>query len=51
MATATTGVAVKTIAVVGSGTMGSGIAQIAAAAGYNVVMNDVEQGFLDRALS
>lgn len=41
---------VKTIGVVGSGTMGSGIAQVAAQAGYKVIMNDVETSFLERAL-
>lgn len=40
----------KKIAVIGSGTMGAGIAQIAAAAGYDVVLNDVQQAFLDKAL-
>lgn len=41
---------VKTIAVVGSGTMGSGIAQIAASAGFKVIMNDVETSLLERAV-
>lgn len=49
MATATAN-SIKTIGVVGSGTMGAGIAQIAAQAGYNVIMNDVETSFLERAL-
>ena len=35
------------VGVVGAGTMGSGIAQVAATAGYDVVMLDVEQSFLD----
>jgi 3-hydroxybutyryl-CoA dehydrogenase len=38
---------VDTIGVVGAGTMGSGIAQVAAMAGYDVVMRDVEQDFVD----
>jgi 3-hydroxybutyryl-CoA dehydrogenase len=38
------------IGVVGSGTMGSGIAQVAARAGYNVVMRDVKDEFLQRGL-
>jgi 3-hydroxybutyryl-CoA dehydrogenase len=38
------------IGVVGSGTMGNGIAQVAARAGYNVVMRDVKDEFLERAL-
>ncbi|MBW2599555.1 MAG: 3-hydroxybutyryl-CoA dehydrogenase [Deltaproteobacteria bacterium] len=39
---------VKTIVVVGSGLMGSGITQVAAQAGYNVIMNDVKMEFIDR---
>lgn len=38
------------IGVVGSGTMGNGIAQVAARAGYNVVMSDVQDEFLQRGL-
>jgi len=41
---------IKTIGVVGAGSMGSGIAQIAAAAGYNVLMMDVEEKFVTKAL-
>jgi 3-hydroxybutyryl-CoA dehydrogenase len=41
---------VKKIGVVGAGQMGAGIAQVAAAAGYEVIMNDVKQEFLDRGL-
>ena len=37
--------------VVGSGTMGSGIAQIAARAGFDVVMRDVAEEFLTRGLA
>ena len=39
----------NTIAVIGSGTMGSGIAQVFAQAGYSVLLHDVEQSALDRA--
>jgi 3-hydroxybutyryl-CoA dehydrogenase len=39
------------IGVVGSGTMGNGIAQVAARAGYSVVMRDVQDQFLERALN
>jgi 3-hydroxybutyryl-CoA dehydrogenase len=39
------------IGVIGAGTMGNGIAQVAARAGYNVVMHDVSDQFLDRGLS
>jgi len=35
---------------VGAGTMGNGIAHVFARSGYNVVLCDVEQRFLDRAL-
>ncbi|MCY3160204.1 3-hydroxybutyryl-CoA dehydrogenase, partial [Acinetobacter baumannii] len=37
--------------VVGAGQMGSGIAQVAAQAGYEVVLRDVEQRFLERGLA
>jgi 3-hydroxybutyryl-CoA dehydrogenase len=36
------------IGVVGAGTMGSGIAQVAAASGYEVVLRDIEDEFLER---
>ena len=39
-----------TVGVVGAGTMGSGIAHVFARAGLRVVLCDVEQRFLDRAL-
>ncbi|GAA5334634.1 MULTISPECIES: 3-hydroxyacyl-CoA dehydrogenase family protein [Thermus] len=42
---------VKTIGVVGAGQMGSGIAQVAAQAGYEVVLVDVAEGFLERGLA
>jgi len=38
------------IGIVGSGTMGNGIAQVAARAGYNVVMRDVSAEFLERGM-
>lgn len=38
------------IGVVGSGTMGNGIAQVAARAGYDVVMRDISDEFLQRGL-
>lgn len=37
------------IAVLGSGTMGNGIAQVLATAGYEVILRDLEQAVLDRA--
>jgi len=39
---------IDTVGVVGAGTMGSGIAQVAAVAGYRVIMRDIEQRFVDR---
>ncbi len=41
----------KTIGVVGAGLMGSGIAQVAAQAGFDVILNDVEQKFVDKGLA
>ncbi|NDB89713.1 MAG: 3-hydroxyacyl-CoA dehydrogenase family protein [Thaumarchaeota archaeon] len=41
---------VKNITVIGSGIMGHGIAQVSATAGYNVVLRDIEQQFLDKAM-
>jgi enoyl-CoA hydratase/3-hydroxyacyl-CoA dehydrogenase len=40
----------KNITVLGSGIMGHGIAQVSATAGYNVILRDIEQGFLDKAM-
>jgi 3-hydroxybutyryl-CoA dehydrogenase len=40
----------KTVGVVGAGTMGNGIAHVFAKAGFQVVLRDVEQRFLDRAM-
>jgi 3-hydroxybutyryl-CoA dehydrogenase len=41
---------IKTISVVGAGTMGGGIAQVLVKSGYSVILNDVAQQFLDRAV-
>jgi 3-hydroxybutyryl-CoA dehydrogenase len=41
---------VKRVAVVGSGIMGNGIAQVCAVTGYEVDMIDIKQEFLDRAV-
>jgi 3-hydroxybutyryl-CoA dehydrogenase len=41
----------KTIGIAGSGTMGNGIAHVAARAGYQVVLLDVQQEALDRGLA
>ncbi len=41
---------IKTFAVIGAGTMGNGIAHVAAASGFEVILIDIKQEFLDRAL-
>src|SRR5687767_11247804 len=38
---------VRKVAVIGAGTMGAGIAQTCAAAGFQVTMRDIEQRFVD----
>jgi 3-hydroxybutyryl-CoA dehydrogenase len=40
---------IRTVAVLGAGTMGNGIAHVFARAGYNVILRDVETSYLDRA--
>ncbi len=42
---------IKTVGVVGAGTMGNGIAHVFAKSGYNVILVDIEQTFLDRAVA
>ena len=42
---------IQTVGVVGAGTMGSGIAHVFARAGFRVLLCDVEQRFVDRALA
>ncbi len=42
--------AIKTVAVLGAGTMGNGIAHVFARAGYKVILRDVEQRFVDRGM-
>ena len=39
---------VKTFGVIGAGQMGNGIAQVAAASGLNVIMNDITEEFVQR---
>ncbi len=41
---------IKTVGVIGAGTMGNGIAQIAAESGYNVIMRDIEEAFVERGM-
>src|ERR1700752_3343691 len=43
--------AIKTIGIVGSGTMGNGIAHVCAHAGFRTVLFDVDQAALDRAMA
>jgi 3-hydroxybutyryl-CoA dehydrogenase len=41
---------IHTVAVLGAGTMGNGIAHVFARAGYKVILRDVEQRYLDRGM-
>ncbi|MBP2650308.1 MAG: 3-hydroxyacyl-CoA dehydrogenase [Firmicutes bacterium] len=41
---------IKTIGVIGAGAMGGGIAQVAAMSGFEVILYDVEQSFVDKAI-
>ncbi|OPY70571.1 MAG: putative 3-hydroxybutyryl-CoA dehydrogenase [Syntrophorhabdaceae bacterium PtaU1.Bin034] len=42
--------AIKTVGIMGAGAMGHGIAQVAAQAGYDIVMRDIEDRFVERAM-
>jgi len=42
---------INTIAVIGAGTMGSGIAQTAAVAGYRVILSDINDEYVRRGLN
>ena len=42
---------IKTLGVVGAGQMGSGIAQVAATSGLSVVMNDIEEEYVEKGFS
>ena len=42
---------IKTLGIVGAGQMGSGIAQVAAACGLSVVMNDIKDQFVENGFS
>ncbi len=42
---------IKTISIIGAGAMGSGIAQVAAIAGYKVILNDISPDAIDRSKS
>lgn len=41
---------IKKIGVLGAGLMGNGIAQVSAQAGYEVIMRDIEQRFIDKGM-
>jgi len=41
----------KVIGVLGAGTMGSGIAQVASEAGFDVIMRDIEDSFVHKGMS
>ena len=42
---------IKAVGVVGCGTMGAGIAQVCAQAGYRVIVSEINQSLLDRGLA
>src|SRR6185437_2783012 len=42
---------IQTVAVLGAGTMGNGIAHVFARSGYRVILRDLDQGFLHLALA
>jgi 3-hydroxybutyryl-CoA dehydrogenase len=42
---------IQTLGIIGAGQMGSGIAQVAAACGLSVVMNDIKDEFVERGFS
>jgi len=41
---------IRTVGVLGCGLMGSGIAQVSAAAGYKTIVREVEEGFLNKGM-
>ena len=43
--------AIETVGIVGAGQMGNGIAHVFALAGYEVLMTDISQDALDRAVA
>jgi 3-hydroxybutyryl-CoA dehydrogenase len=43
--------AIQNVMVIGAGQMGSGIAQVSAHAGFNVILNDMKQEYFDRGLA
>lgn len=51
MATEITAADIKRVGVIGAGQMGNGITHVSALAGYEVVLNDISQEQLDKAVS
>jgi 3-hydroxyacyl-CoA dehydrogenase len=43
--------AIKKVCVIGSGTMGNGITQVVAQAGFQTTMVDVKQEFIDKGMN
>ncbi len=43
--------AIKSVFVIGAGTMGNGIAQVSAQAGYNVTMSDIKDEFISKGIA
>jgi 3-hydroxybutyryl-CoA dehydrogenase len=44
-------VAIKNVFVIGAGTMGNGIAQVSAQAGYSVTMSDIKDEFIEKGMA
>ena len=42
---------IQTIGIIGAGTMGNGVAHTAARSGFKVILHDIAESFLDRAVS
>src|SRR5215831_7436653 len=42
---------IQTVGVIGGGTMGNGIAHVAARSGFKVILHDLQEPFLERAIS
>jgi len=42
---------IQNVGVIGAGTMGSGIAHVFARSGFNVILCDIEQSFLDKSIA